>query len=114
MGRRRSSSPPPPNRRPRPAAGGRATHRRPGGRAQYVFAYYANRDSYPYGRFQLATVLPGGDVVPPTPTQNATPRDWVTYWPPKLIESGTVSYLVYYTNDPRAGDGNDEPPTAAP
>ncbi|MDQ6792643.1 MAG: phospholipid carrier-dependent glycosyltransferase, partial [Candidatus Dormibacteraeota bacterium] len=85
-----------------------------GGSAQYVFAYYANRDSYPYGRFQLATVLPGGAVVPPTPTQNATPRDWVTYWPPKLIESGTVSYLVYYTNDPRAVDGIDEPSSDAP
>jgi dolichyl-phosphate-mannose-protein mannosyltransferase len=80
-----------------------------GGSAQYVFAFYANRDSYPYGRFQLATVLPGGAVVPPTPTQNATPRDWVTYWPPKLIESGTVSYLVYYTNDSQTGDGIDEP-----
>jgi hypothetical protein len=80
-----------------------------GGSAQYVFAFYANRDSYPYGRFQLATVLPGGAVVPPTPTQSATPRDWVTYWPPKLIESGTVSYLIYYTNDPQTGDGIDEP-----
>jgi hypothetical protein len=80
-----------------------------GGSAQYVFAFYANRDSYPYGRFQLATVLPGGAVVPPTPTKDATPRDWVTYWPPKLIESGTVSYLVYYTTDSHAVDGIDEP-----
>jgi hypothetical protein len=80
-----------------------------GGSAQYVFSFYGHRDSYPYGRFQLATVLPGGAVVPPTSTQHETPRDWVTYWPPKLIESGTVTYLVYYTNEPGAVDATDEP-----
>jgi 4-amino-4-deoxy-L-arabinose transferase-like glycosyltransferase len=34
------------------------------GSAQYVFAFYAHRDSYPFGRFNLATVLPGGLIVP--------------------------------------------------
>jgi Dolichyl-phosphate-mannose-protein mannosyltransferase len=85
-----------------------------GGSAQYVFSFYANRDSYPYGRFQLATVLPGGTVVPPTHTDEGTPRDWVTYWPAKLIESGTVSYLVYYTNNPAQVDADDEPSSQGP
>jgi Dolichyl-phosphate-mannose-protein mannosyltransferase len=85
-----------------------------GGSAQYVFSFYANRDSYPYGRFQLATVLPGGTVVPPTHTEQGTPRDWVTYWPAKLIESGTVSYLVYYTNNPGQVDADDEPSSQGP
>ena len=85
-----------------------------GGSAQYVFSFYGHRDAYPYGRFQLATVLPGGAVVPPTPTQHETPRDWVTYWPPKLIESGTVTYLVYYTNEAGAPDAADEPAAEGP
>ena len=33
-------------------------------------------------------------------------RDWVSYWPPRLIRSRTVSYLVYYT------DEGDDPPEA--
>ncbi|WP_164905080.1 glycosyltransferase family 39 protein [Streptomyces cyaneus] len=77
------------------------------GSAQYVFAYYAHRDSYPFGRFNLATILPGGEIVPASaPTGGAhTPRDWVTDWPNRLIADGTVSYLVYYT------PWGDDPPT---
>jgi 4-amino-4-deoxy-L-arabinose transferase-like glycosyltransferase len=68
------------------------------GSSQYVFAFYANRDSYPFGRFRLATVLPGGVVVNSSPTADgSTPRDWVITWPPRLVESGAISYLVYYT-----------------
>ena len=68
------------------------------GSSQYVFAFYANKDSYPFGRFRLATVLPGGVVVNASPTADgSTPRDWVITWPPRLVESGAVSYLVYYT-----------------
>jgi hypothetical protein len=85
-----------------------------GGSAQYVFSFYGNRDAYPFGRFQLATVLPGGSVVPPTPTEHETPRDWVVYWPPKLVESGTVTYLVYYTNEPGDLAGADEPGADGP
>ncbi|MGW5431082.1 ArnT family glycosyltransferase [Streptomyces sp. NPDC004059] len=77
------------------------------GSAQYIFAYYAHRDSYPFGRFNLATILPGGTIVPASaPTGGArTPRDWVTEWPNRLIANGTVSYLVYYT------PWGDDPPT---
>ncbi len=69
------------------------------GSAQYVFAFYAHRSSYPFGRFNLATVLPGGRVVPASapPPGARTPRDWITTWPPRLIANGRVSYLVYYT-----------------
>jgi 4-amino-4-deoxy-L-arabinose transferase-like glycosyltransferase len=69
------------------------------GSAQYAFAFYAHRDSYPFGRFNLATVLPGGRVVPASaPLPGArTPRDWVNRWPTRLIRGGQVSYLVYYT-----------------
>lgn len=67
------------------------------GSAQYVMSIYGKRDAYPFGRFRLATVLPGGHVVAPRPTQDGTPRDWVTFQPKNLIEGGTVSYLVYNT-----------------
>jgi hypothetical protein len=69
------------------------------GSAQYVFAFYAHRDSYPFGRFNLATVLPGGRIVPASaPSPGArTPRDWVNGWPARLIRNGQVSYAVYYT-----------------
>jgi len=68
------------------------------GSAQYVFSFYERQDAYPFGRFRLPTVLPGGRVVNASPTRDAsTPRDWVAFWPPRLIGSGKVQYLVYYT-----------------
>ena len=69
------------------------------GSAQYVFAFYAHRASYPFGRFNLATVLPGGRIVPASaPSPGArTPRDWIDGWPDRLIRNGQVSYAVYYT-----------------
>ncbi|HEX8860225.1 MAG TPA: glycosyltransferase family 39 protein [Actinomycetes bacterium] len=68
------------------------------GSAQYVFSFYERQDAYPFGRFRLPTVLPGGQVVNPSPTRDAsTPRDWVAFWPPRLIGSGKVQYLVYYS-----------------
>ncbi|MEU0400122.1 glycosyltransferase family 39 protein [Streptomyces sp. NPDC006197] len=77
------------------------------GSAHYVFSYYAHRDSYPFGRFNLATVMPGGKIIPASAPKEGTrtPRDWVTDWPNRLITDGTVSYLVYYTpwaDDPPA------------
>jgi len=77
------------------------------GSAQYVLAFYARRDAYPFGRFRLATILPGGTVVHPSLRSDATPRDWVVLWPPRLLASGDVSYLVFYTN---AGDDPPEDP----
>ena len=38
------------------------------GSAQYVFSFYAQRDAYPFGRFRLATVLPGGEIVHALPS----------------------------------------------
>jgi Dolichyl-phosphate-mannose-protein mannosyltransferase len=69
------------------------------GSAQYAFAFYAHRDSYPFGRFNLATVLPGGRIVAASapPAGAGTPRDWVNRWPARLIGTGQVSYAVYYT-----------------
>jgi hypothetical protein len=69
------------------------------GSAQYVFAFYAHRASYPFGRFNLATVLPGGRIVPASapPPGARTPRDWVDGWPDRLVRNGQVSYAVYYT-----------------
>jgi 4-amino-4-deoxy-L-arabinose transferase-like glycosyltransferase len=69
------------------------------GSAQYVFAFYAHHNAYPFGRFNLATVLPGGRIIMASapPPGARTPRDWVTRWPHSLIASGQVSYLVYYT-----------------
>ena len=77
------------------------------GSAQYALAFYANRDSYPFGRFRLATVLPGGTVLEPSQSPKGTPTDWLYDWPPRLIEDRTVSYLVYYTE---AGDDPPEDP----
>ncbi|TMB51455.1 MAG: glycosyltransferase family 39 protein [Chloroflexi bacterium] len=74
------------------------------GSAQYALSFYARRDAYPFGRFRLATVLPGGVLVQPQISANGSPRDWVAYWPPRLIQNRIVSYLVYYVTQP------DDPP----
>jgi hypothetical protein len=77
------------------------------GSAQYALSFYANRDAYPYGRFRLATVFPGPRVQSPRPDPDGGPsRDWIDYWPPRLIQGRQVSYLVYYT------DEGDDPPEA--
>lgn len=75
------------------------------GSAQYALSFYANRDAYPFGRFRLATIVPGGKVLNPSPASDGGPSaDWVTHWPPRLVKSREVSYLVYYTNE------GDDPP----
>jgi hypothetical protein len=74
------------------------------GSAQSVLSFYGHRDAYPFGRFRLATVLPGGTIVNPRLVSHGTPTDWVRLWPPKLVQTGTVSYLVFYT------DAGDDPP----
>ncbi|MGH2978547.1 MAG: ArnT family glycosyltransferase [Solirubrobacterales bacterium] len=75
------------------------------GSAQYALSFYARRDAYPFGRFRLATIVPGGKVLNPTPAADGAPSaDWSTHWPPILINSREVSYLVYYTNE------GDDPP----
>jgi hypothetical protein len=77
------------------------------GSAQYALSFYAKRDAYPFGRFRLATVFPGPLVKSPRPDPKGGPsRDWVDYWPPRLIEGRQVSYLIYYT------DEGDDPPEA--
>jgi hypothetical protein len=79
------------------------------GSAQYVFSFYGRRDAYPFGRFRLATVLPGGEVVHPLPSpRGVTPRDWVALWPPRLVEDGTVDYLVYYTSSTTIDDPEED------
>jgi len=79
------------------------------GSAQYVFAFYARRDAYPFGRFRLATVLPGGKVVHALPSpRGITPRDWVALWPPRLLEKGTVSHLVYYATSTTIDDPEED------
>ena len=40
----------------------------------------------------------------PHPAADGPSRDWVNYWPPRLVKSREVSYLVYYT------DEGDDPP----
>jgi hypothetical protein len=80
------------------------------GSAQYVFSFYGRRDAYPFGRFRLATVLPGGEVVHPLPTpRGITPRDWVALWPPRLLEQGKVNYLVYYASSTTIDDPEEDP-----
>jgi dolichol-phosphate mannosyltransferase len=74
------------------------------GSAQYALAWYADRDSYPFGRFRLATVLPGGRVLRPRPASEGPSKDWVSLWPPRLVQNREVSYLVYYTEE------GDDPP----
>jgi Dolichyl-phosphate-mannose-protein mannosyltransferase len=79
------------------------------GSAQYVFSFYARRDAYPFGRFRLATVLPGGSIVHALPSPRAiTPRDWVALWPPRLLETGKVNYLVYYASSTTIDDPEDD------
>lgn len=80
------------------------------GSAQYVFSFYAQRDAYPFGRFRLATVLPGGEIVHALPSsEGITPRDWVALWPPRLMEKGTVDYLVYYATSTTIDDPEEDP-----
>jgi hypothetical protein len=80
------------------------------GSAQYVFAFYARRDAYPFGRFRLATVLPGGKIVHALPSpRGVTPRDWVALWPPRLVEKGTVNYLIYYATSTTIDDPEEDP-----
>ena len=75
------------------------------GSAQYALSFYAKRDAYPFGRFRLATIVPGGKVLNPSPSPDGAPSaDWSTHWPPILIKNREVSYLVYYTNE------GDDPP----
>ena len=79
------------------------------GSAQYVFSFYARRDAYPFGRFRLATVLPGGEIVHALPSAGGiTPRDWVALWPPKLLEEGSVDYLVYYATSTTIDDPEED------
>jgi hypothetical protein len=79
------------------------------GSAQYVFSFYARRDAYPFGRFRLATVLPGGKIVHALPSpRGVTPRDWVALWPPRLLERGRVSYLVYYATSATIDDPEED------
>ena len=80
------------------------------GSAQYVFSFYGRRDAYPFGRFRLATVLPGGKIVHALPsTEGITPRDWVALWPPQLLEKGAVDYLVYYATSTTIDDPEEDP-----
>jgi Dolichyl-phosphate-mannose-protein mannosyltransferase len=74
------------------------------GSAQFALSFYAQRPAYPFGRFWLSTVLPGGTILHPRPPAEGTPTDWVRYWPARLIQNGTVRYLVYHTNN------GDDPP----
>ncbi len=75
------------------------------GSAQYVFAFYAHRPAYPFGRFHLDTVLPGGQVVNArTVSGGRASRDWIVTWPRKLIAEGSVSYAVYYAEPSRQYD----------
>jgi hypothetical protein len=64
------------------------------GSAQYVLSLYAGIDAYPFGSYDLHTVLPGGATIAGTPP------------PDPLIQNGTVTYLVYYVS-PKGGVGDD-------
>lgn len=75
------------------------------GSAQYTFSFYAGLDAYPFGRFRLATVLPGGEILQPGPTPaGLPPTDWISNWPSRLIGEGKISYLVFHTTE------GDDPP----
>jgi Dolichyl-phosphate-mannose-protein mannosyltransferase len=68
------------------------------GSGQYVLPFYGGVDAYPYGRFRIATVMPGGRVVNSHPRRDGdVPLDWVNEWPGRLIAEGRVHYLVYQT-----------------
>jgi 4-amino-4-deoxy-L-arabinose transferase-like glycosyltransferase len=67
------------------------------GSGQYVLSFYGGIDSYPYGKFRIATVMPGGEIVHSSARRNQVPLDWVDVWPARLIQQGRVSYLVYNT-----------------
>jgi 4-amino-4-deoxy-L-arabinose transferase-like glycosyltransferase len=66
------------------------------GSAQYVLSLYGNIDAYPFGRYQLNTILPGGTVIRGPPD------------PDPLIQNGTVTYFVYYVS-PSINDAGDDP-----
>ena len=44
------------------------------GSAQYAISFYAKRDAYPFGRFRLATVIPGGKTLSPRPAPDGPRR----------------------------------------
>jgi 4-amino-4-deoxy-L-arabinose transferase-like glycosyltransferase len=67
------------------------------GSGQYVLSFYGGIDAYPYGRFRIATVLPGGRLIQSSARGKQVPLDWVDVWPARLIQQGQVSYLVYST-----------------
>lgn len=67
------------------------------GSGQYVLSFYGGIDSYPYGKFRIATVMPGGALVHSAARRGQVPLDWIDVWPARLIEQGRVSYLVYNT-----------------
>jgi len=67
------------------------------GSGQYVLSFYGGIDSYPYGKFRIATVIPGGRLVRSSARRGQAPLDWVDVWPARLIQQGQVSYLVYNT-----------------
>ena len=68
------------------------------GSGQYALSFYGGIDAYPYGRFRIATVMPGGVVVKARPRVGGkVPLDWVDYWPARLIEEGRIAFLVYQT-----------------
>lgn len=62
------------------------------GSAQYIFSLYANIDAYPFGSFNLHTILPGGSII------NGPPP------PDPLIQNGTVKYFIHYTSITDEGD----------
>jgi 4-amino-4-deoxy-L-arabinose transferase-like glycosyltransferase len=66
------------------------------GSGQYAVAFYANRNAYPFGRFRLATVLPGGEVLVPKPTAPGKfPLDWIRKFPNEYVRDGRITYFVY-------------------
>ena len=62
------------------------------GSAQYILSLYGDIDSYPFGSFNLHTILPGGSII------NGPPP------PDPLIQNGTVKYLVHHISKTDEGD----------